>query len=340
MKTLILCSLAVWLGAQAAASSAEAKVVLVIHGGAASEKEKMKLTAESEKRYREGLERAVRAGYAVFKKGGSSLDMVEASIKLMEDDPDFNAGRGAVFTSAGKNELDASIMEGRHLKAGAVASVTIVKNPISAARAVLEKSKHVLLVSEGANSFAKGIGLETVDPSYFHTEERWKEHEELLEEEKRQKPRANNDKGFSVPSRGEWSTVGAVALDATGTIAAGTSTGGMAEKRWGRVGDSPIIGAGTYADNEACGVSATGHGEYFIRYAAAHDIVALMKYKGLSVEAAADEVVNKKLKAASGSGGVIALDRKGRVTAAFNCEGLFRAHVTETGKVTVKLFRE
>ena len=332
-----LLSLVLGLAFAASALSQEAKVVLVIHGGAASDRGA--LTPQRAREFRAGLEAAVRAGHAVFKKGGSSLDVVEAAIRLMEDSPLFNAGKGAVFTSSGKNELDASIMEGSTLKAGAVAGVTVVKNPISAARAVMEKSKHVLFVSRGANTFAKEAGLEIVKPAYFRTEERWKEHLELLAKEKKQHA-AGPGRRAALPAPREWSTVGAVARDAKGNLAAGTSTGGMSMKRWGRVGDSPIIGAGTYADNEACGVSATGHGEFFIRYSVAHDIVALMKYKNLSVQDAASEVVNHKLKAAGGSGGVIALDKQGRVAFAFNTEGLFRAFITENGDVTVKLFED
>ncbi|MBI1841899.1 MAG: isoaspartyl peptidase/L-asparaginase [Verrucomicrobia bacterium] len=327
------------------ANAEEAKVVLVIHGGAAAERSK--ITPQMEALSRAGLEEAVRAGYAVYRKGGSGLDMVEAAIRRMEDNPVFNAGRGAVFTSAGRNELDSSIMDGRTLKAGAVAGVTIVKNPISAARAVMERSPHVLLVSEGANAFARENGLDIVDPAYFRTEERWKEHLELLEKEKQSAPKpgapdASKNKsrsaGLSIPSTCEWSTVGAVALDIQGNLAAGTSTGGMSEKRWGRVGDSPIIGAGTYADNETCGVSSTGHGEFFIRYAVAHDIVSLMRYKKLSVQKAVDVVVQQKLKPAGGSGAVIALDRAGHAAASFNSEGLFRAFITADGRVTVKVF--
>lgn len=317
-------------------SLAADRVVLVIHGGAAGDRSK--ISPQMETRVRAGLEDAVREGFRVFRQGGRGLDMVEAAIRKMEDNPDFNAGRGAVFTSAGRNELDASIMDGSNLKAGAVAGVTVVKNPISAARAVMEKSKHVLLVSSGANAFARESGLEIVRPSYFRTPERWREHQELLKEAKRAPRQAATS--YSLPLTAEWSTVGAVALDAQGHLAAGTSTGGMGGKRWGRVGDSPIIGAGTYADDAACGVSATGHGEFFIRYSVAHDIVALMKYRQLGVQAAADEVIQGKLKPAGGSGAVIALDRAGRVAASFNSPGLFRAYVTEQGAVTVKLFEE
>ncbi len=332
MKTAPFISLACLIAGLLPAQAQDSNVVLVIHGGAASRRDKIN-TPESERLSREGLRAAIQKGYEVYKKGGSSLDMVEASIRVMEDNPVFNAGKGAVFTLQGNNELDSSIMEGRGLKAGAVAGVTVVKNPITAARAVMEKSKHVLLVSEGANTFARENGLEIVDPSYFRTEPRWQELQEYLAKEKARS---------EIPQQpdGMWSTVGAVARDRNGDLAAGTSTGGMAYKRWGRVGDSPIIGAGTYADNEAAGVSATGHGEFFIRYAVTHDIVALMKYKGLSVQDAADEVINRKLKAAGGEGGVICLDKRGNMASAFNTDGLFRAYVTREGAITVKLFKE
>lgn len=332
MRALLIILLATAMVPAPSLSAQDRDVVLVVHGGAASRDDKL-ITPEWERRARAGMEKAVREGHAVFLRGGSSLDMVEASIRIMEDDPVFNAGKGAVFTLQGRNELDASIMEGKGLTAGAVAGVTIVKNPIVAARAVMEKTKHVILVSEGANTFAREHGLELVDPSYFRTEERWGELQDHLA---RQKPRG----AVPEPRETHWSTVGAVARDSKGDLAAGTSTGGMAYKRYGRVGDSPIIGAGTYADNAAAGISATGHGEFFIRYAVTHDIVALMKYRNLSVQAAADEVIQGKLKPAGGMGGVICLDKEGRVASSFNTDGLFRAHVTRDGKITVKLFKE
>ncbi|HLQ47107.1 MAG TPA: isoaspartyl peptidase/L-asparaginase, partial [Planctomycetaceae bacterium] len=275
------------------------------------------------------------------------------------DNPLFNAGKGAVFTHDGRNELDASIMEGQTLKAGSVAGVTTIKNPISAARAVMEKSKHVMLVSRGAETFAQEVGLEIVDPKYFWTEDRWKQLEKTLEEEKK---RSQLDQGSEIRGQGSevgsqesgvedraevsgrfvpgfsFGTVGAVALDKAGNLSAGTSTGGMSNKRWGRVGDSPIIGAGTYADNEACGISATGHGEFFIRYAVAHDIVSLMKYKSLPVNQAADEVIRKKLKAAGGEGGVICLDHNGRFYPCYNTEGMYRGCITRDGQITVMIF--
>lgn len=318
-------------------------VVFAIHGGIGLDKAEM--TPEIDKRVRAELEQALRAGFAALNKPNAvGLDAVEAAIRLMEDSPQFNAGRGAVFTHDGRNELDASIMEGKTFKAGSVAGVTTVKNPITAARAVMEKSKHVLLVSRGAEAFAAEKGLEIVDPKYFRTEERWQQLQKQLDEEKKrgQGLRVESQETAVVPQRHltgfSFGTVGAVALDKAGNLSAGTSTGGMSNKRWGRVGDSPIIGAGTYADNEACAVSATGHGEYFIRYSVAHDIVALMKYKGLTVDAAADEVIRKKLKMAGGEGGVICLDHKGRFYPSYNTEGMYRGCITYDGQVQVRIF--
>ena len=314
------------------------QVVLAIHGGTGDPKSEM--TPELEKSLRADLERALEVGYQQVKKGASGLDAVEAAIRVLEDAPNFNAGKGAVFTHEGRNELDASIMEGKTLRAGAVAGVTIVKNPITAARAVMEKSKHVLLIGRGAEVFATQAGLEIVDPAYFWTERRWKDIEEIWKKEGKQ-PRPKDPRAAKeVAPPHSWGTVGAVALDQAGNLAAGTSTGGMTNKMFGRVGDSPIIGAGTYADNGSCAVSATGHGEYFIRYAVAHDIAALVKYKGLNIAEAAGEVINHKLKAAGGEGGVIALDAKGNYAAPHNSEGLYRGYVTRDGKIHVALYED
>ncbi|HEV7766244.1 MAG TPA: isoaspartyl peptidase/L-asparaginase, partial [Thermoanaerobaculia bacterium] len=277
--------------------------MLVIHGGAGTIT-RASMTPEAEKQYRDALEQSLRAGHAVLTKGGSSLDAVEASIRLMEDNPLFNAGKGAVFTHDGRNELDASIMEGKTKKAGAIAGVTIIRNPITAARAVMEKSEHVMMVGRGAELFATQMGLDIVDPSYFWTERRWKALQNELLEEQGQKPKAEID--FATEKK--FGTVGAVALDRDGNLAAGTSTGGMTNKKFGRVGDAPIIGAGTYADNASCAVSGTGHGEFFIRWTVAHDIAALVQYKGMTVEQAGDEVIHKKLEPVKAEGGVIILD--------------------------------
>ncbi len=292
------------------------KLVLVIHGGEGDLPEKV--TPEIEKAHKEVLEQALRQGYARLKqnKKDASLDAIEAAIRVMEDSPLFNAGKGAVFTHEGRNELDASIMEGKDKKAGAVAGVTIVKNPITAARAVMEHSPHVLLVGRGAELFAIKQKLDIVHPDYFWTEQRWKELQEALQKE--DKRRKDGD-GAAAPARERhFGTVGAVALDQDGNLAAGTSTGGMTNKWSGRIGDSPIIGAGTYADNEACAVSCTGWGEYFIRYAVAHDISARVKYAHRSVKEAAEIVINEQLQKAGAEGGAIVLGPKGDFHIAYN----------------------
>jgi beta-aspartyl-peptidase (threonine type) len=323
----------------AAEETAVPKVVLGIHGGAGVPKKEM--TPELEKRLRAGLEQALKAGFAALQQpGATSLDGVETAIRLLEDDPWFNAGRGAVFTHDGRNELDASIMEGRLKKAGAVAGVTNIKNPITAARAVMEKTKHVMLISKGAEVFAKDTGLEIVDPAYFRTEQRWRQLQDQLREEWEAAEKRKRE-GAALPPLArayELSTVGAVAVDKAGNLAAGTSTGGMSNKQYGRVGDSPIIGAGTYADNNSCAVSCTGHGEYFIRYTVSRDIALLMEYRGLPVQQAADEVIRRKLKEAGGEGAAIALDAKGNFAMSHNTEGLYRGYVTADGKMTVLLY--
>lgn len=316
------------------------KITLVIHGGAGTIT-RQNMTPEKEKTYREKLDEALQAGYAVLKKGGTSMDAVEAAIHVMEDSPLFNAGKGAVFTNEGKNELDAAVMDGKTLKAGSVASVTTIRNPISAARAVMEKSEHVMMIGSGAEQFAKINGLEIVDPSYFHTETRYEQLQKIKDKEKTQ---LDHDGGTSSTENifiegNKFGTVGAVALDAYGNLAAGTSTGGMTNKRYGRVGDAPIIGAGTYADNNTCAVSATGHGEYFIRSVVAHDIAALMEYKKYSVKKAAEEVVMKKLVARGGEGGVIALDRKGNIAMPFNSAGMYRGYI-KNGKAEVAIYKD
>ena len=309
--------------------------MLVVHGGAGTIT-RANLTPEMEKQYTEKLSEALKKGHAVLAAGGASLDAVEATIHVLEDSPLFNAGKGAVFTHDGRNELDAAVMDGRTKAAGAVAGVTIIRNPISAARAVMEKSEHVMMVGKGAELFATEAGLEIVDPSYFWTERRWKSLQQELMKETQQKPKAE------MPDAGErkFGTVGAVALDRAGNLAAGTSTGGMTNKKYGRVGDVPIIGAGTYADNETCAVSATGHGEFFIRWTVAYDIAALMKYRGMSVQQAADEVVMKKLVPVKGEGGVIALDAKGNFAMPFNSEGMYRGWIGEDGEPHVAIFRD
>lgn len=310
--------------------------MLVIHGGAGTINRK-NMTPERQREYRAALEQALRTGQAVLARGGSSLDAVEATVRFMEDSPLFNAGKGAVFTHEGKNELDAAIMDGKTKKAGSVAGVTIIRNPITAARAVMEKSKHVMMTGRGAELFATKMGLEIVDPSYFWTERRWKALQDELLKEQSEKPQAS----LVVADENRFGTVGAVALDQSGNLAAATSTGGTTNKMYGRIGDSPIIGAGTYADNETCAVSATGAGEFFIRWTVAYDIAALMKYRGLSVQQAADQVINKTLKAVPGAeGGVIALDAKGNFALPFNSEGMYRGWIGADGAPHVDIYRD
>jgi beta-aspartyl-peptidase (threonine type) len=275
---------------------------------------------ERQQQYLDPLDSALQLGLDILEAGGESIDAVESVIRFLEDDPLFNAGRGAVFTSEGKNELDASIMTGQDLKAGAVAGVTNIRNPISAARAVMEHTPDVLLAGEGASEFAASVGLEMVDPSYFYTEQRY---ESLLREKGEEK----------------HGTVGCVALDRKGNLCAGTSTGGITNKKHGRIGDSPIIGAGTYANNRTCGVSGTGQGEFFMRWAVAHDISSLMEYRGMGVEEAATEVVEKKLVEAGGEGGVICLDRFGRPAMVTNTSGMYRAYGNSEGARIVAIFK-
>ncbi|MFM8219803.1 MAG: isoaspartyl peptidase/L-asparaginase family protein [Planctomycetaceae bacterium] len=314
-------------------------VVLAVHGGLGESPGV--LTADEERAVRAGLEKALKAGHRLLQEQrATSLEAVEAAIRVLEDDPLFNAGRGAVFTSDGRNELDASIMDGRNRKAGAVAGVTIVKNPISAARAVMERTPHVLLVSKGAEEFAKQVQLELVDPSYFKTEKRWRELEERRKKEQAQPPGQSN-LGFPLEldqPRRHWSTVGAVARDAQGHLAAGTSTGGMSYKRYGRVGDSPIIGAGTFADDSTCAVSCTGHGEFFIRWQVASDISAQIEYRQVDARQAVDRVINGKLKPAGGEGGAIVLDRHGHYSSATNSDSLWRGWIRANGELQVELY--
>lgn len=313
------------------------QVVLGIHGGIGVDKKDM--TPDLDRRLRAVLTEALQVGHARLKAGGVSLDAVEAAIRVMEDSPLLNAGKGAVFTHEGRNELDASIMDGRTKKAGSVAGVTIVKNPISAARAVMEKSKHVLFTGRGAEIFATQQGLEIVDPSYFWTEERWNAIREIWKKEAEAKARTSELPALPK-KKSEYGTVGAVALDAHGNLAAGTSTGGMTNKMAGRVGDSPIIGAGTYADNAAGAISCTGHGEFFIRYAVSHEIVAQVKYRKVSIKEAAEDVINRQLKEAGGEGASICLDPQGNFATAYNSEGLYRGCITSDGKIRIRLYEE
>ncbi len=270
--------------------------------------------------------------------GGASLDAVVAAVKVMEDSPLFNAGKGAVFSNEGTNEMDASIMDGKGRRAGAVAGVTTVKNPVEAARAVMEKSRHVLLGGKGADRFAKEQGLEIVDPAYFRTEERWQQLQRAKERDRIQMDHDAPKKSSALAEHEKFGTVGAVALDQAGNLAAATSTGGLTNKRFGRIGDSPIVGAGTWAENESVAVSATGTGEMFIRGVAAYDIAALVKYKGLTPQKAADESL-EKVKAIGGRGGVIVLDRSGEVVFSFTTEGMYRGFARAAGKPEILIYR-
>jgi beta-aspartyl-peptidase (threonine type) len=300
---------------------------IAIHGGAGT-LAPADLTPENERAYRAGLERALRAGFTILDAGGTALDAAVTAVQVLEDEPLFNAGRGAVLAANGLHELDASVMDGRDLRAGAVTGVRHVRSPIELARLVMERSPHVMLAGTGAEEFALEQGLQPVPNSHFATERRRLELERMLQ-------------GQAEAGRESlMGTVGAVALDAAGNLAAATSTGGMTGKKWGRVGDSPIIGAGTYAANDCCAVSATGHGEFFIRASVAHEIAALMRYRGLGVVEAADEVVMQQLVRLGGSGGVIAVGRDGRIAMPFNSEGMLRGAMDSRGLFETGLLRE
>ena len=306
---------------------------IVIHGGAGNITPE-NLSAERQEEYKIKLVEAVTTGYNILKKGGSSLDAVEQTIHVLEDSPLFNAGKGAVFTNAETNELDASIMDGKTLNAGASAGTKTVKNPISLARAIMEKSPHVMFIGQGAETFAKEQSLELVSPDYFSTEKSLNSLKKLKERE--------NSTAFLSTKENDWKfgTVGCVALDKNGNLAAGTSTGGMTNKRWGRVGDVPIIGAGTYANNATCGISATGWGEFFIRNVAAHDISAMMEYKGLTLEEAAKEEIQNKIPKLGGDGGIVSIDKYGNIVMEFNTSGMFRASMDENGELFVGMFKD
>ena len=300
---------------------------IAIHGGAGT-LAPADLTPENERAYRAGLERALRAGFAVLESGGSALDASVSAVRVLEDDPLFNAGRGAVVAANGLHELDASVMDGRDLRAGAVTGVRHVRSPIELARLVMERSPHVMLAGTGAEEFALEQGMAPVPNSHFATERRRLELERMLQGQ------------LGAGRESLMGTVGAVARDAAGNLAAATSTGGMTGKKWGRVGDSPIIGAGTYAANDCCAVSATGQGEFFIRAAVAHEIASLMRYRGLGVVEAADEVVMQQLVRLGGSGGVIAVGRDGRIAMPFNSEGMLRGAMDSRGLCVTGLLRE
>lgn len=345
MKVLFTLITAVIFISQGLAQNTD--IAIAIHGGAGTILRE-NLSAEQEAEYRAKLKEALQTGYAVLEDGGTSLDAVVATIQIMEESPLFNAGKGAVFTSDGKNELDAAIMDGETRNAGAVAGISTIKSPIAAARAVMESSPHVMMIGKGAEQFASEQGLETVDPSYFYTERRFQQLERIRDTEKQQLDHSGDDRpgdqrqGYldaEFPDR-KFGTVGAVALDKNGNLAAATSTGGMTNKRYGRVGDVPVIGAGTYADNETAAISATGHGEYFIRSVVAYDITALMKYQGESVADAANKVVKDKLVEMGGGGGVIAIDHEGNIAMPFNTKGMYRGSIDTKGKLYIGIYED
>jgi beta-aspartyl-peptidase (threonine type) len=331
-----------------AAQSTARKWAIVLHGGAGVI-ERANMKPDIEAAYRAGIDQALTAAAGILDKGGSSLDAVEAAIQLLEDNPLFNAGRGAVFAADGTNQLDAAIMDGVTLRAGSVADVLRTRHPISLARAVMEHSPHVMLIGSGADAFASSVHLEQAPPSFFFTEHRW---QQLVNELKKQglpiPPRpegappesAKPIADFEPPDTHKFGTVGVAALDRQGNIAAGTSTGGITGKRWNRVGDSPIIGAGTYASNQSCAVSATGTGEFFIRLTVARTICALVEYKGMSLQSAVDEVIQKQLTALHGEGGVIALTPDGQLVWSFNTPGMFRAKMREGGTPQISIYRD
>ncbi len=323
----------IFLFASASALGDKPMYAIAIHGGAGT-MPRNEMTAEVEARYRAGLQQALDAGYGVLEAGGSSLDAVTTAVRMLEDNPMFNAGKGAVFNREAQVELDAAVMDGATLKAGSVASIKHVRNPIDLARLVMEQSSHVMLVGAGAEEFALDRGMALVPNTYFHTERR----REQLERARRGDRMAAITLNPFGPD--PFGTVGAVARDGKGNIAAATSTGGMTGKRAGRVGDSPIIGAGTYANNATAAVSATGHGEFFMRWVVAHDIHSLMEYKGMSLQQAVEEVVQKKLRAAQGEGGVIAVDAKGNLVLSFNSEGMFRGARDSQGRNEVAIYPE
>ena len=308
---------------------------IVIHGGAGTI-ERSTMTPEKERAYRAGLERALTAGYEILKRGGSSLDATEAAVRVLEDDPHFNAGKGSVFTSAGTNEMDAAIMDGKTLAAGAVAVLKHVKNPINLARLVMEKSGHVMMDGKGSEAFAKENGIELVDQKYFFTQDRWEALQKIKAAEKHRTSGAG--KIVVITDQDRHGTVGAVALDKHGDLAAATSTGGTTNKLPGRIGDTPVIGAGTYANNQTCAVSCTGDGEYFIRAAAAHEVSALMKYRSMTLQEAAQAALDA-VKKLGGTGGLIAIDRNGDIALPFNTNGMYRGYVDPNGNFVVEIYR-
>src|SRR4051794_30825676 len=311
------------------------KIGLAIHGGAGTI-DRSSMPPQREREYRTGLERALSAGYEILKRSGSSLDATEAAVEVLENDAHFNAGRGSVFTSAGTNEMDASIMDGKTLRAGAVGGLKHIKNPIGLARFIMEKSPHVMLDCAGAEAFAKANGIELVDQKYFFTQERWDALQKIKAAEKH---RASGEgTSFLITEQDRHGTVGAVALDRNGNLAAATSTGGTTNKMPGRIGDTPVIGAGTYANNQTCAVSCTGDGEYFIRAAAAHEVSALMDHRGMKLQEAAKTALDT-VQQLGGTGGLIAIDKNGDIAMPFNTNGMYRGYVDPNGKFVVEIYR-
>jgi beta-aspartyl-peptidase (threonine type) len=303
---------------------------LAVHGGAGTIAP-ADMTPAREKAYRDALDLALRSGHAVLADGGAALDAVETAIRVLEDSPHFNAGKGSVFNADGQHEMDASLMNGSDLRAGAVAGVQNVKNPVGLARRVMDNSGHVLISGEGAFEFAHQQKVELEDDHYFFDQFRYEQWKQTLGTDVYKLDHSAGDRKFG--------TVGAVALDRAGHLAAGTSTGGMTNKKWQRIGDSPIIGAGTYANDSTCAISCTGHGESFIRAVAAHDVHCLMAYKGLSLEEAVRIVVHEKLPPLDGDGGLIAVDRVGNIVLDFNCSGMYRGQVGADGVFHTAIFR-
>jgi beta-aspartyl-peptidase (threonine type) len=340
MKKIIILSLFLCLSCQQAKTiteSQEATFGIVIHGGAGTIL-RANMTSETEAAYRKVLAEAIQVGHSILKNGGSSQEAVEKTIHVMENSPLFNAGKGAVLTADETIELDASFMHGETLDAGAISGVKTIKHPISAAIKVMEDSPHVMLSGAGADAFAASQGLEIVEPEYFLTERRINSLKRVKEAEAKEKKISSLEKEYVSQQR--YGTVGCVALDLEGNLAAGTSTGGMTNKKWNRIGDAPIIGAGTYANNATCAISATGWGEFFIRSVVAHDISALMEYKGLSIQEAAHTVIHDKVGSLGGDGGVVGIDHRGNVAMEMNTPGMYRAHMDAVGSLNVKIYKD
>ena len=327
--------------AEKTALEKQSEFAIIIHGGAGTIL-RGNLSKKKEKAYRDKLEEAIRTGYTILKNGGTSQLAVVKTIQVMEASPLFNAGKGAVFTHEETNELDASFMDGETLNAGAVAGVKNVKSPIELAVKIMTDSEHVMLSGEGASIFAKEKGLEMVDPAYFYTERRFKSLQRIKNRAKTELDNNNKKAAFydTDIKNAKFGTVGCVALDKNGNIAAGTSTGGMTNKRWGRIGDAPIIGSGTYANNKTCGVSSTGWGEYFIRSQVAYDISAQMEYQEKTLKEATKDVIQNKLTKLGGTGGVVALDKNGNMSFEFNTAGMYRASMNDAGELVLKIYKE